>query len=163
MQQGHRLITLPNAAHLTYGANDDPRLLALIEKVPSELWGAKLALQLIAQRLQGGESQFASYVAELPKGFPGIPVFFPRTALDMIDYPPCSQQVSAGVRCNVLCEGWEVGSRRWALGHAFVTRVSIGRVVFVRPHFTPASTQWGVMIRSFTAGTRQRGPKGPPC
>ncbi|KAG2438459.1 hypothetical protein HYH02_010913 [Chlamydomonas schloesseri] len=102
VHQGHRLITLPSGCHLTYGANDDPRLLALIDKVPSELWGAKLALQLIAQRLQGGESQFASYIAELPKGFPGIPMFFPRTALDMIDYPPCSQQVKK--RCKWLYE-----------------------------------------------------------
>lgn len=51
---GARLIFLPSACHLTYGqGQDDPRLLALIDRVPAELWGAKLALQLIAQRCVG--------------------------------------------------------------------------------------------------------------
>lgn len=42
---GSTLITLPQRCHLTYDASTDPRLLALIEQVPAELWGAKLALQ----------------------------------------------------------------------------------------------------------------------
>lgn len=47
---GTRLIELPAACHLTYGrpgvdTDDDPRLLALIEQVPAELWGARLALK----------------------------------------------------------------------------------------------------------------------
>lgn len=46
---GSKLIELPEACQLTYGRpvdNDDPKLLALIEQVPKELWGAKLALKV---------------------------------------------------------------------------------------------------------------------
>ena len=43
---GSTLIALPQRCHLTYDAATDPRLLALIEQVPAELWGAKLALQV---------------------------------------------------------------------------------------------------------------------
>ena len=37
---------LPAHCQLTYGDNTSPELLSLIEKVPRELWGAKLALQV---------------------------------------------------------------------------------------------------------------------
>ena len=44
---GSCLIALPQRCHLTYDlATTDPRLLALINQVPAELWGAKLALQV---------------------------------------------------------------------------------------------------------------------
>ncbi len=42
---GTTLLALPQRCHLTYDGSTDPRLLALIEQVPAELWGAKLALQ----------------------------------------------------------------------------------------------------------------------
>ncbi|GIL70677.1 hypothetical protein Vretimale_3773 [Volvox reticuliferus] len=100
VQPGHRLIMLPAACHLTYGVNDDPRLLSLVDKVPSDLWGAKLALQLIYQRLRGPNSQFATYITNLPRGVPGVPMFFSKRALDLIDYPPVSQQVQK--RCRWL-------------------------------------------------------------
>ncbi|EFJ43131.1 hypothetical protein VOLCADRAFT_106928 [Volvox carteri f. nagariensis] len=100
LEPGRRLIVLPAACHLTYGAKDDPRLLALIEKVPNELWGAKLALQLLSQRLRGADSLFAAYISNLPRGIPGIPMFFSKRALDLIDYPPVTQQVQK--RCRWL-------------------------------------------------------------
>ena len=43
---GATLITLPAGCQLTIDAATDPRLLQLVEKVPQELWGAKLALQM---------------------------------------------------------------------------------------------------------------------
>ena len=43
---GTKLLDLPVACHLTYSAADNARLLRLIDKVPAELWGAKLALQV---------------------------------------------------------------------------------------------------------------------
>lgn len=43
---GARLIELPASCHLTYDGEADPKLLALIDQVPEELWGAKLALQV---------------------------------------------------------------------------------------------------------------------
>jgi hypothetical protein len=57
---GARLIELPPHCQLTYDAgSSDPRLLALVEHVPAELWGAKLALQVRARaaRLLPGSSQ----------------------------------------------------------------------------------------------------------
>jgi histone-lysine N-methyltransferase SETD3 len=43
---GTKLLELPTACHLTYSASDSEKLLRLIDQVPSELWGAKLALQV---------------------------------------------------------------------------------------------------------------------
>ena len=43
---GDRLVHLPAHCQLTYGDNTSPKLMSLIEKVPQELWGAKLALQV---------------------------------------------------------------------------------------------------------------------
>lgn len=43
---GTRLIELPRSCHLTYDESTDPRVLSLIQQVPDELWGAKLALQV---------------------------------------------------------------------------------------------------------------------
>lgn len=45
VNKGATLISLPSKCHLTYDGSTDPRLLALIDQVPAELWGAKLALQ----------------------------------------------------------------------------------------------------------------------
>jgi histone-lysine N-methyltransferase SETD3 len=114
--EGTTLITLPSKLHLTYG-NDttDPRLLSLISKVPAELWGAKLALQLLAHRIHAGADSsddknssnstskldnFAPYIAALPLGFPGIPMFFPPDAIAALEYPPVTEQVKR--RCRWL-------------------------------------------------------------
>lgn len=69
--------------------------------MPAELWGAKLALQLLQQRLAGGESPYAPYISHLPVGFPGIPMFFGRDAVMALEYPPVVEQVS--------------NSRRWVV------------------------------------------------
>lgn len=91
---GAKLIDLPTSCHLTYSTtSDDPRLLAVIDQVPAELWGAKLALQLLANRLQGPDSAFAEYISNLPRGVPGIPTFFRPQAVEALDYPPVVQQV----------------------------------------------------------------------
>ena len=44
---GTKLLDLPSSCHLTYSSSDSEKLLRLIERVPSELWGAKLALQVV--------------------------------------------------------------------------------------------------------------------
>lgn len=49
--------------------------------------------------MQGTESPVALYIANLPVGFPGIPIFFDRDAIAAIDYPPVSEQV--GCLCYV--------------------------------------------------------------
>ena len=46
-EAGARLISLPRRLQLTYDAGSDAALLALISRVPEELWGAKLALQVL--------------------------------------------------------------------------------------------------------------------
>ena len=45
---GTKLLDLPSSCHLTYTSSDSEKILRLIERVPSELWGAKLALQVAA-------------------------------------------------------------------------------------------------------------------
>lgn len=45
-QAGQRLVELPRSCHLAYDESSDPRVLQLIQQVPEELWGAKLALQV---------------------------------------------------------------------------------------------------------------------
>ncbi|KIY97203.1 hypothetical protein MNEG_10760 [Monoraphidium neglectum] len=98
---GARLIELPRRCLLTYDPSDcDPGLLALIGQVPEELWGGRLALALLAHRAAGPSSPFAPYIAQLPRGFPGVPMFFSREALEAIDYPPVVEQVKK--RCRWL-------------------------------------------------------------
>ncbi|GAB4816663.1 hypothetical protein N2152v2_003709 [Parachlorella kessleri] len=94
---GFCLIDLPQRCHLTYDlATTDPRLLALINQVPAELWGAKLALQVLAHRVQGEASPFATYIANLPMGVPGLPMFFTGEALAALQYPPLTEQARQG-------------------------------------------------------------------
>lgn len=70
---GTPLISLPTRLQLTYDQHTTPAsLLRLIKKVPDELWGAKLALQLLAQRAQGEQSLWAPYIRNLPVGFAGV-------------------------------------------------------------------------------------------
>lgn len=91
---------LPKHCQLTYDEQTQPELLALIEQVPPELWGAKLALQVLAHRVQGADSRFSPYISNLPVGVPGIPMFFGREPLQAIQYAPVSQQVQ--MRCRWL-------------------------------------------------------------
>lgn len=41
---------LPAQCQLTYGDKTSPELMSLIDKVPKELWGAKLALQVLLMK-----------------------------------------------------------------------------------------------------------------
>ncbi|KAL4434341.1 hypothetical protein ABPG75_000782 [Micractinium tetrahymenae] len=97
---GATLISLPQRCHLTYDGSTDPRLLALIDQVPAELWGAKLALQVVAHRLLGQASPYAAYVNNLPMGVAGLPIFFNGEALGTLQYPPVTEQVKK--RCRWL-------------------------------------------------------------
>ncbi|WIA31032.1 hypothetical protein OEZ86_001070 [Tetradesmus obliquus] len=92
-QPGSRLIELPRACQLTYDESSDARVLSLMQQVPEELWGAKLALQLLTQRIAGPGSHYATYISYLPVGVSGVPMFFPREALEAIEYPPVVEQV----------------------------------------------------------------------
>ena len=65
------LIELPSTCQLTLDESTDPRVAALVERVPAELWGGRLALQLLAHRVLGDASPFATYVDALPVGVPG--------------------------------------------------------------------------------------------
>ncbi|PNH06028.1 hypothetical protein TSOC_007634 [Tetrabaena socialis] len=91
---GTELILLPTSCHLTYDERDDPpSLLALVDTIPPELWSARLATKLIAERLRGDESAFCSYLRLLPSALPGIPMFFQKRGVDALDYPPVTAQV----------------------------------------------------------------------
>ncbi len=46
-EAGERLISLPRQLQLTYDGRSSPALLQLISRVPEELWGARLALQVM--------------------------------------------------------------------------------------------------------------------
>lgn len=52
--------------------------------------------QVLAERLAGQESSFAPYITHLPRGVPGIPLFFPEAAIAALEYPPVTEQVGAG-------------------------------------------------------------------
>jgi hypothetical protein len=100
---GTPLITLPPCLQLTYSAATDPRLLAVIHRVPAELWGGKLALQLLSHRIVAGpQSPFAAYLEALPIGFPGVPMFFSADELKTLQYPPVTSQITK--RCRWLVE-----------------------------------------------------------
>ncbi len=78
------MIELPSACQLTLDESTDPRIAALVERVPTELWGGRLALQLLAHRVLGDTSPFASYIDALPVGVPGLPIFFSGDAIDAL-------------------------------------------------------------------------------
>lgn len=141
---------LPRHCHLTYDEATDAALLALIERVPAELWGARIALQVchasqagfgagvgccacpahvesttlealkwrrhgpararaqvLAHRVAGDASPFAPYISQLPRGVPGLPMFFSGEAVEALQYPPLVEQVcthslhSLGVRVRM--------------------------------------------------------------
>jgi hypothetical protein len=95
---GAELVALPPAAQLSYSAASDPRLLALVARVPPELWAGRLALALLAARAAGASSPHAPYVAALPRAFPGVPTFFGAAAVAALDYPPLAAQVARRAR-----------------------------------------------------------------
>lgn len=99
---GDALIALPKHCHLTYDNSSDPRLLHHIRKVPDELWGAKLALQLLNQRVRGDQSPFGRYIAALPRAIHGLPMFFDGNTVQSLEYPPVIEQVKK--RCRWLIE-----------------------------------------------------------
>eukprot|EP00879_Flechtneria_rotunda_P001900 GHRR01002073.1.p1 GENE.GHRR01002073.1~~GHRR01002073.1.p1 ORF type:complete len:603 (+),score=223.44 GHRR01002073.1:581-2389(+) len=92
-QPGARLIELPNSCQLMYDGSADPRVLGLIQQVPDDLWGAKLAVQVLVHRLAGANSPFATYISYLPIGVSGVPMFFCKEALEAMEYPPVVEQV----------------------------------------------------------------------
>lgn len=57
------------------------------------------AVQVLVARIQGPESPFVQYIANLPVGVSGVPMFFPREALEAIEYPPVVEQVCSNVLC----------------------------------------------------------------
>jgi hypothetical protein len=92
---GTQLVRLPAACQLTYSdATVDPAVLSLIHAVPEELWGVKLALQLLHERVVSkGDSDFAAYIDLLPVGVQGLPMFFSQQAIKELQYPPVREQV----------------------------------------------------------------------
>jgi hypothetical protein len=103
LKRGDELITLPERCQLTYEAGKDPMILKLwMDKIPSELWGAKLALKLLHERIEGEQSHFWPYIQNLPLGFPGLPLFFDRKVIELIEYPPVVAQIN--MRCRWLLQ-----------------------------------------------------------
>ena len=96
------LIDLPRRCHLTYEDDaSEPALSQLISLVPQDLWGAQLALQLLAQRTRGAANEFDAYMQLLPARFTGVPLFYSAEAMKILgQYPPVSEQVNK--RCRFL-------------------------------------------------------------
>lgn len=105
---GEELIILPRHTQLTYSNitpldhdhQQHPALIKLIDKVPPSLWGGKLALQLLSQRVKGEDSRFKYYVESLPATIPRLPMFYNGAALAAFDYPIVTEQVKK--RCRWL-------------------------------------------------------------
>ncbi|GMH33548.1 hypothetical protein BSKO_01382 [Bryopsis sp. KO-2023] len=101
-KKGTVLIDVPKKCQVTYDKSADPKLLALIEQVPEELWGGRLALKLIGERAKGDESFFVPYLKSLPVGVPGLPMFYQGPILRELQYPPLIEQVKK--RCRWLVD-----------------------------------------------------------
>ena len=74
----------------------------LIDRVPAELWQARLGLSLLRQRGKGAHSAFAPYIELLPSVHHGVPMFFDGDTLGLLQYPPLVEQVKK--RCRFLIE-----------------------------------------------------------
>lgn len=76
LNPGDRIIQVPEHCQLNYATATDPKLRALMERVPvSEAgrpaWQFKMALLLVWHRLQGGDSAIDPYLQHLPGMAPG--------------------------------------------------------------------------------------------
>jgi hypothetical protein len=92
--EGSLLVSLPPSLQLSYSKALDPQgLMSLIDMVPKELWGAKLALKVLYERTLGEDSAFWPYIENLPVGFSGIPLFYTKNDIDALEYPPVSGQI----------------------------------------------------------------------
>ena len=79
---------------MTYGEEDEQKLKEIIGRVPEEFWTARLCLKLLVERLGGEESHFWPYFQTLPRGVPGIPLFYSEAAIRALEYPPIIEQVT---------------------------------------------------------------------
>lgn len=57
-------------------------------------------MQVLAHRVKGTDSPFSLYISNLPVGVSGVPMFFPRAALNALEYAPATHQVR--MRCQWL-------------------------------------------------------------
>ena len=103
VKAGEELVVLPGNLQIRYQEGRDPSSLKkMMDTIPEELWGAKLALKLLYERLQGEEGHFWHYIENLPVGFPGLPLFFDQKTIQALEYPPVSSQVIK--RCRWLLQ-----------------------------------------------------------
>lgn len=92
-KKGASLVKLPAACQLQIREDTHPALLDLIDKIPPEIWGARLAVNLLAERLAGQQSYFVPYISQLPIGFPGLPMFFNSQSIAALQYVPAINQI----------------------------------------------------------------------
>ena len=110
-QQGTLLVSVPRAALVSAGGlppNPTPAeaaalpfsadaVTSLASAVPAELWGARLALGLLAHRAAGPASPVAPYLAALPATF-STPLFFSPAAVRAVQYAPLVAQIDKRAR-----------------------------------------------------------------
>ncbi|KAK9790544.1 hypothetical protein WJX73_007583 [Symbiochloris irregularis] len=101
--EGTTVISLPEAATLAYDdGKTDHKLQALINQIPADLWGARLALRVISERIKATNSKWNTYIENLPRGIPGLPIFFQREAVQGLQYAPVTHQINK--RCRFLLD-----------------------------------------------------------
>lgn len=100
---GQELVMLPATCQLRFQEGRDPSSLKqMMDRIPDELWGAKLALKLLFERIKGDEGHFWPYIKNLPVGFPGLPLFYDQKSIQALEYPPVSSQIIK--RCKWLLQ-----------------------------------------------------------
>uniref|UniRef100_A0A1D2A541 Rubisco LSMT substrate-binding domain-containing protein n=1 Tax=Auxenochlorella protothecoides TaxID=3075 RepID=A0A1D2A541_AUXPR len=118
---GTILVRLPLAAQLGAGGAADSDLQTLLDRVPAELWGARLGLHALRERAVGeGAGAFWPYIAALPSAFPGVPLFFPGEAVEALQYPPILQQINKRSRWLVSFAREHLAAPRPAFAHASI-------------------------------------------
>jgi len=93
VRAGEVLVQLPVELQLMQHSDDARQLTDLIDRVPAELWQAKMALCLLRQRSKGAQSAFAPYIDLLPAVHHGVPMFWNGDTLQLLQYPPLVEQV----------------------------------------------------------------------
>jgi len=89
---GDILCELKRQSLVTYGDAEENRLSEVIQKIPSELWSAKLGLKLLSERVKT-DSNYWPYIKHLPASFSGIPLFFLPEEVQALQYPPIQEQI----------------------------------------------------------------------
>ncbi|KAJ1478204.1 hypothetical protein T484DRAFT_1749712, partial [Baffinella frigidus] len=96
VKEGERLVVLPEKAQLFYknSQDADQALLAVIETVNPSLWGMRLGLRLLQEKVKSETSFFSEYLNNLPTSYDGMPAYYTAQETQALQFPDVQRQAA---------------------------------------------------------------------